>query len=482
MPNSSTILRPLLFSAFILIGWISIVIETCVGQNIFAKAPIVYKSLPEGIQNILGAQRLTSQNFDAYLASLRKQTEERERKGEFEHLIYFALQSTRFTTLAKIEPALSAYEFVQSIESAPRLRYLQEDAYYPPTFSVPNNVLERLEKLLLALRKKPQDERQLYFKQLLTHNSIPLDGALPQLTNEYARVMKFLYRKEFLTRELQNPQQLAAYFTQLYQTRGHSTDTQIEANFIVHEALAGYKAQHPEVKLKNILIIGPGQDFAPRTDLIDVFEPQCYQPFAVADAILNLELCEASSLRIHCVDISQRVIAHLQKLPYKKENSLMLLSGIAENQNRKLATDFRNYFKRVGQSIGTESALAVPEPQQSHLAKQLNIRNEIVQKITAQNLNIVTERLAGEARFDLVIVTNVFPYFSETELALALTNIGAMMKPGALLIHNESRRELLTFAALLGLPSIESRTVLLAGVKETALYDGVVIHQKKQLN
>ena len=473
-------LSQILLCGFFLICWLVIGNVSCASQ--YVARTISYNALPDQMQRLLTSHQLTAQNFDSYLVSLRQQTEVRERDGEFEHLIYFALQSGRFTSLAKIEPALSAYEFVQSIQPDLRVKYLHEANYYPPSFSVPKNVLERFQKLLLALKKNPQDERQLYFKQLLARHHFDSETALPQLSSEYARVMKFLYHKEFLARGIQSPQQLADYVTQLYQTRGHSTDTQIEANFIVYEALAGYKAQHPAATIKNILIVGPGQDFAPRTDLLEGFEPQCYQPFAVADAILNLGFCDVSSLRIHCVDISPRVIKHLQNLPTKKKNSLVLLSGIAENQNRKIATDFRKYFQQIGQSIGTESELAIPAPAQKHLAKQLIIRNEIVQRITAQKLNIITDQIVNEAGFDLVIVTNVFPYFSEKEMALALANIAAMMKPGALLIHNESRRELLTFAGLLGLPSIESRTVLLAGFKETALYDGVVIHQKKQLN
>ena len=53
------------------------------------------------------------------------------------------------------------------------------------------------------------------------------------------------------------------------------------------------------------------------------------------------------------------------------------------------------------------------------------------------NVNIVTERLDGEA-FDLVIATNVFIYYDLLEQALAMSNVEAMLKPGAFLLANFS--------------------------------------------
>ena len=53
------------------------------------------------------------------------------------------------------------------------------------------------------------------------------------------------------------------------------------------------------------------------------------------------------------------------------------------------------------------------------------------------DVNIVTERLDGEA-FDLVIATNVFIYYDVLEQALAMSNVEAMLKPGAFLLANFS--------------------------------------------
>ena len=57
------------------------------------------------------------------------------------------------------------------------------------------------------------------------------------------------------------------------------------------------------------------------------------------------------------------------------------------------------------------------------------------------NVNIVTERLDGEP-FDLVIATNVFIYYDVLEQALAMSNVEAMLKPGAFLLANFSAPDL----------------------------------------
>jgi predicted TPR repeat methyltransferase len=53
------------------------------------------------------------------------------------------------------------------------------------------------------------------------------------------------------------------------------------------------------------------------------------------------------------------------------------------------------------------------------------------------DLNIVLEREPGSAgRFDLVVATNVFVYYSALEQGLALQNVANMLKPGGVFLSN----------------------------------------------
>jgi chemotaxis methyl-accepting protein methylase len=100
--------------------------------------------------------------------------------------------------------------------------------------------------------------------------------------------------------------------------------------------------------------------------------------------------------------------------------------------------------------------------------------------MSAEPLNVITERLAGGPGFDLIVVTNVLTYFDDRQLALALANIAAMLRSGGCLLHNESRAGLVETAASMQLPVLQMRTAIIAGPAFRPLYDTVWLHQKSR--
>ncbi|HVF87550.1 MAG TPA: hypothetical protein VM866_08160 [Pyrinomonadaceae bacterium] len=453
----------------------------CAGVNAIAgRRAIRYEDIAASLHAVLNRQGVDRDNFDAYITSLNRRTIERETIGENDHLIFFILQSERFTRRARIEPALSAAGFMRHLSAGEKARYLKEPSFIPPTERLPTTVAERFNDFIKATKEPGTDERLKYFRHFITREKPPADSSFPYLYRQYARAMRFLYEKEFVSREIADSQSLAARVAPLYQDRGHSTDTQVEANFAVHTALAVIKFQTPQARLNNVLIVGPGLDFAPRTDLIDLFEPQSYQPFAVADALLSLKLADPERLRVHCVDINERVVSHLGSAAKSKQLQLSILTGVADTDARSLSAEYKDYFRQLGRGVGTESQLGgLPARYKRHLSKSLLVRPEVAAAVSAEKLNIVTERLDPSPQYDLVVVTNVFPYFNPTELLLALANIEAMMGKGGYLIHNEARPELFALAARQGLPVVGSRTMLIAsGAGVAPLYDGVWTHRK----
>ena len=114
------------------------------------------------------------------------------------------------------------------------------------------------------------------------------------------------------------------------------------------------------------------------------------------------------------------------------------------------------------------------------MRKTIPIAPDVQAAIHASRLDIVTERLAATRAYDLVIVTNVFPYLSDPELIVAIANIAAVLAPGGALIHNEPRPLLQSTAAAIGLPAVHARSVLIATVPGgNDLYDAIWIHQKR---
>jgi len=430
------------------------------------------------LRDRLPADAQNPDRFAAFVQSLEAATVAREREGEYEHLVYYLLQSRRFTDEPPIEPALSAYEMFRALSAEDRERLLAKGgADLPHRPDLPRPVLRRAADLVKALAGDRADSRLTHFRRLLATDAAAATPALNRTLDAYIRAMRFLYRKEFAARDVKDPQQLEAFLASLYQGRGHSTDTQVEANFAVHTALSVIRA-YGEQHVDRVLVVGPGLDFAPRTDLIDVFEPQSYQPFAVADALLALQLADPQALRVHSVDINARVLEYLGGLPHLGPTRLQVLSGVTERPDRPFTPEYRAYFEALGRNIGQEAPLALPPDWPRHLGKALHVRPDIAGRITAGRLNIVTERYDPSPEYDLVVVTNVFSYFDPAEQVLALSNIDAMLREGGYLIHNQPQTSLIDAAGRIGLALADARTVLLAPHEQAPLFDRIVIHRK----
>jgi hypothetical protein len=393
--------------------------------GLFLFAAILFTDLRPAARQILQSLGVSSESFPAYIRQIETQTEEREREGENDHLIYYILQSRQFTNAAPVEPALSAKAFVSSGGIGPV-------------------VLRRFRDFLAA---RAAGERMTYLRGL-----IPASAPMPFLKAEYARAMRSLYTKEFEN----DPT--------FYQSRGYSTDTQVPANYAVWTALSALRQRHPELRMNRVLVIGPGLDFAPRTSLDERYPPQSYQPFAIADALLSLGL--STNPKIHCLDINDRVIDFFHHFPRRKPPILYLFSPPGD-------PDYLQYFEGLGRAIG------VSHPNGS-LEKQIRVRNEVAASITAEKLNVITRRpVDATAPYDLAVATNVLLYFNDAELELALSNISSVLTNGGYLLHNELRPAIDTYAQAAGLTLIENRTLRVATGAKAPLYDAFSLLQKQ---
>lgn len=391
----------------------------------------------------LTAAGLTDATFPQYVEQIRKTNEQRVREGDLDHLVFYVLQSTRFTPLPPIEPALSAKAFVESGLTA-------------------DSVKARVAEFVRALDSSLDDARLAYFRELFAAAFPERRTREAALLAQYARAMKFLYEKEFVAQKSATPADAVAA---LYRTRGLSTDTAVEAGFLVHQALSVVKALEPERRIRRVLIVGPGLDLAPRTGFADTRAPESYQPWAVIDALIGLGLSSPADLDVVAADINPRVVNHLRRAQ-KKPPVLSLSTEIRESATLTLAKDYQEYFRQLGGRLGerTKGGVAVAEP--------------IARALRAEPLDIVTERLTGEA-FDLAIATNILPYFDDVQLLLAMSNVASMLAPGGVFLHNEARAAAPDIAKALGLPVEQSRHAIIATVKGAPpLADSVWIHRR----
>ena len=432
--------------------------------------PVTWADLPSALHARLEAGGISSSAFAGFVDQLNRTHAHRVHEGDLDHLVFYLLQSTHFTREPPIEPALSAHAVVDALPPADRAAYLQQGG--GDIARVPAAVRARSRDLLRALDSRDRDPRMVYFRQL-AGTALPKGGGRETaLLREYLRAMRFLYQKEFVA---QRAPDAADAVASLYRTRGLSTDTAVEAGYLVHLGLGVVKSLEPDRRVRRVLIVGPGLDLAPRMALIDAAPPESYQPWAVIDALVGLGLARLDDLEVVAADINPRVVDHLRR-ERAAPPTLHLVSGLQQTAGLSLESDYREYFARLGTAI---SASREPVMESNgHLVKVVRVQPSAAQVLTAAPLDIVTERLQ-DAPFDLVIATNILPYFDDVELALAIGNIAAMLSPGGILLHNEPRSALRDLADGAGLPLEQSRQAPIARVAGAPpLADTIWIHRR----
>jgi hypothetical protein len=305
-----------------------------------------------------------------------------------------------------------------------------------------------------------------------------------RIGREYLRAMRFVYEKEFVAGRAASS---AAAVAELYRSRGLSTDTAVEAGYLVYIGLGILKGLEPDRRIQRVLIVGPGLDLAPRTGFLEASAPESYQPWAVIDALLTLGLARIDDLVVVGADVNPRVVAHLRRA-HSQPPALTLVTGIAESDTVQLSAEYRSYFAALGRSIEKEvaggtaagmTAAATPS-RDGHLRKFVQVSAVAASALRAETLNIVTERFDGAA-YDLIIATNVLPYFDDAQLLLAMSNVAAMLAPGGVFLHNEPRPLLGDATERLFLPFEQSRhgTIATVAGAPAPLTDSVWLHRKR---
>ena len=425
------------------------------------------------VHDRLTAAGVPAAAFQGYAERTHDENLRRVREGDLDHLIFYILQSTRFTKLPPIEPALSAKALVDSLDDARRQRFLSASPIDPSAIAEP--VRARVAAFLRAVDADAASDARLTLFRAIVRTTFPdAAGRDSRLRHEYLRVMRFVYEKEFVA---QQADRRAEAIADLYRTRGLSTDTAVEAGFLVSYGLGIAHSLDPQRRIRRVLIVGPGLDLAPRTALQDERPPESYQPWAVIDALLTLNLARADDLEVVAADINPRVVAHLRRAA-SEPPTLTLVGEIRETETVTLSEDYRGYVARLGRAIGdVESNVAAGK---GGTGTRIKVKASIAGILTAVPLDIVTERLEAPP-FDLIVATNILPYFDDPQLMLATANIAAMTAPGGLFLHNEARPLLGDLTGALGLPFEQSRHAIVATVRgaKAPLFDSVFIHRRR---
>jgi hypothetical protein len=306
----------------------------------------------------------------------------------------------------------------------------------------------RLDDLLKALANPGTDERRLFARRLLERKgqrfatTADQDGVREYLLGS---VMRMAQEQEHIDQELgaTSAGDSVAQFVQrsrLFRTRGLSLDTTLLPNYALEQSMAAMKARGllKAGGLRRVAIVGPGLDFADKDVGFDFYPQQTLQPFAVLDSIRRLGLGPPSPAgpEIVLLDISPRVIDHVTQARARAVKGTGYTLHLPLPKATPWVPEVRTYWERFGDRIGAPAQASGSRAMLDQVElRAVRATPAAVQRLSVANLNIVTERLDGEA-FDLVIATNVFVYYDVLDQALAMTNVEAMLKPGAFLMAN----------------------------------------------
>jgi len=345
----------------------------------------------------------------------------------------------------------------------------------------------RIDDLLKALLTPGTDERRLFARALLARKGLRFNTAADRdETREYLRgaVVRVANEQDQIDQELGatvggDPKTEFVKRSQLFRTRGLSLDTSLVPNYALERALTEMKARGRLAagSVRRVAIVGPGLDFADKDVGFDFYPQQTLQPFAVLDSLNRLGLAPSTrDPEIVLLDISPRIIDHVARARARAARNVGYTLNIPLPNATPWVPEVRLFWRTFGDQIGA----AAPVPTSKTVAdvadvRAVRARPSTVQRMTAVNLNIVTERLDGEA-FDLVIATNVFIYYDVLEQALAMSNVAAMLKPEGFLLANVSAPDLTSIA----MRPVDTTTTVYARAANETIRDFIVWYQGRR--
>jgi hypothetical protein len=331
----------------------------------------------------------------------------------------------------------------------------------------------RVDDLVAGLRSAGDNERLNFLSGLLRSEGVDPGARGETGVFIYKNLQRVLEERKIIAERAAKADPATILDRQsLFSDRGVSLDTGILPNFSIEEALSDLKKRGVlrEGQVARAAVIGPGLDFIDKNEEsgYDYYPQQTLQPFALYDSLVRLGLAKGNAVSMSIFDISSRVIDHIQRARERARKNTGYVIQLPRDIARPWPPELVAYWKALGDRVGTAVApIRPPEMLQGLETRAVRVRPEVVLACEPVDLNIVLER-SEQARFDLIVGTNIFVYYDAFEQSLALDNAGAMLKPGGLLLTNDR------------LPEVPGGSMRQAGVTDVRFtHDAVGWYQKR---
>ena len=427
-----------------------------VGYITFAEAKPILEAMAEALPAGLSGQppeKLESL-WPAWVKSRDAEIRERLMGGDEDTIVNFLLFGTTFTheprlTSAQVRMLAGNSAEADGKEAAEKFRQL---------------VGRRIQDLVNGMAAPGNNERLFFARKVAERKGIRFTDetarkqAAKYVLENYLRVLKEQksYQQALAAaKSLDDPTEEFAGRSKLYKDRGLSLDTSLPPDFALELALAAMR-DRGALALGNVRlvgIIGPGLDFTDKQEGYDFYPTQTVQPFAVMDSLLRLKLARAQELQVVTLDLSPRVNDHIARSQRAAMQGRGYTVQLPRDPSRGWKSELVAYWERFGDQIGKPATpVAVPASLQGTILRAVRVRPEFVRGMRALDLNVVLQREepTADAKFDLLIATNILVYYDTFEQSLALSNIQSMLRPGGFLLTNN---------LLLELPSSKMKSV-----------------------
>jgi len=346
-------------------------------------------------------------------------------RGEEDSLVNFVLFGVSFTDQPRIVPDDTA-----SVESATRL------------------FQTRVQDFVEGVAAPGTNERLLWLKSLTSRGFSTATPSERQRLGRYVLENISRYFKEQdqfranLNETLRTSDATTAFSarSELYQDRGLSVDTDFRPNYAIQQALLAMKRQGKLTAVRRAAIIGPGLDFADKNYGFDYYPLQTLQPFALIDALVRLKLAHTSDLHLTIFDISSQTLDHLARAIRLARSKQPYTVQLVLDRTRSWNRDVLGYWHEFGNQLGVPVDPVPPPPGVRNVdSRAVRVRPEIVGAMEPRTLNPVLQHLdlSADQRYDLVVATNVFIYYSAFEHVLALLDIESMLAPRGVFLSND---------------------------------------------
>jgi hypothetical protein len=223
--------------------------------------------------------------------------------------------------------------------------------------------------------------------------------------------------------------------------RGLSSDTSIAVDYGIDHTLEALRARGvlKPGTVHRVAIVGPGLDFSDKLQGYDFYPQQTIQPFAVVDSLLRHGLAAAGGVRVTALDLSPRVLQHLDAARMRARGGTGYSLVLPRNRERPWTPGLVAYWNRLGDRIGRRGPTPPVPPNAGAVdVRGVIVRPAIVEAIDGRDVNIVLERLAlpPDGRFDLIVATNILVYYDVFEQTLASINVARMLRPSGVFLTN----------------------------------------------